>query len=166
MAAAELLLKSASKINLIASTGTISGTSAIELDADKGVYIGAGRGVKIFGGTGVITVYVGPNHPGTFKKGDYWIKTSTISGHPTYDSYYKGILLAAGDYTTHFTVEGKYIASADYTSNDAYSTSTTGWTAVNNDPRTIAQQDTSTGRGASIELNDKHLMLGYSNINN
>lgn len=166
MGASELILKAASKINLIASTGDIEGTSAIELDADKGVYIGAGRGVKIFGGTGVIAVYVGPNHPGSFKKGDYWIKTSTVPGHTTYSEYYKNILLASGDYRDHFTVEGTYKATDDYTSTDIYSTSLTNWTAVNNNPINIAKEDASTGKGASIELNQEHLLLGFANVTN
>lgn len=67
MGAAELVLKASSTINLIASTGQPSNTSAISIDADHGVWIGSGAGVRLFSGNvsinnnGTINVTSGAN---------------------------------------------------------------------------------------------------------
>jgi hypothetical protein len=52
MGASALELKAASTINLITSQGGIN-TSAIQLDADEGIWIGAGSKVSLFSGNGL-----------------------------------------------------------------------------------------------------------------
>ena len=52
MGAATLYFKAASTINMIASTGNAANTSAITLDPNNGIWIGSGKTVKLFSGTG------------------------------------------------------------------------------------------------------------------
>jgi len=60
--AASIVMKAASAIEMKASTGWNAGTSAINIDAEKGIYIGTGKGIQLFGGIASDHISVGPDH--------------------------------------------------------------------------------------------------------
>jgi hypothetical protein len=53
----------------------LKNTSAIQLDADNGLWLGSGAGVHLFSGryTTDSRTYVGPTRPDDFSAGDFWI---------------------------------------------------------------------------------------------
>ena len=178
MGAAELELKAASTINLYASTGEQATTSAISISAEQGVYIGAGAGIRIFGGSPDYVVYVGPQHSSRFHKNDIWIKIRKIgswAGHQGYDgdasgtNYYSVPILSGMDHPT-FEVEGIYEATANWNDNgetfsgNEYSVSTAGWRQISSSNLEQAARERIAGQGATIELNNNHLIFGYTNV--
>ena len=88
MGSADILMRGANKIEMITSRGDSNNTSAISISPDNGVYIGSGKGVRIFSGK--------------------------------------------------VDVSGDTITYKDTTTNDVI--------------------------GASVELNDEHLILGFSDV--
>lgn len=174
----DILMKAASSIELLASTGSASGTSAISISADNGVWIGAGAGLRLYSGTAADHIWVGPKHKPKFQAGDIWIRVNQVgeSGHNSYDgdpslssglaNYYKNFLekgQGQGQYV------GTYIATVNweqqYNYNEAQAIagagSTNGWTQNNN---IIDIHDVSNNMGASVELTDSHLLFGFSNV--
>jgi len=47
--------------------------SAIQIDKDKGIYLGASHGIKLYSGSAINTFY-GPYHGAAFHKDDIWVK--------------------------------------------------------------------------------------------
>jgi hypothetical protein len=86
-ASSEMLMKAASSITLLSSTGAGAGTAAISIDANKGVWLGAGAGVHIYSGTAADRIFIGPKHKAKFQMGDIWVRINKISnaGHDSYD---------------------------------------------------------------------------------
>ena len=181
--ASELKLEG-SAITLLASTGTAANTSAITLNPEEGIYIGAGKGLTLWGGNNPAgtEVYVGPVHSVKFHKGDYWIKTSNVSGHYEYDgengsrSFYTGYILSSGEMTNQFTIEQIYYAINNYDDPNLGTiekNNTVGWEIAKNSngsnmsasrANAISVIQNNGPNGAQIELNEEHLILGYSNI--
>ena len=50
MASADISMKGANKIQMVTSLGSAEGTSAISISSDDGVWIGSGRGIRLFSG--------------------------------------------------------------------------------------------------------------------
>lgn len=177
----EILMKAASSITMISSTGTGANTAAVSIDANKGVWLGAGAGVHIYSGTAADRIYIGPKHPAKFQQGDIWVKINKISanGNDTYDGdqsiadvtkryYYTNYIQSGNDYSSLFTIAGKYLATASwddvYESEAAANTgmnSTTGWQLS---ATILEDDDILNAKGASVDITDEHLMFGYSNV--
>ena len=170
MGSSTILMKSNSRITLQASTGTYANTSVIDISAEEGIYVGSGNGIRLYSGSTAAETYVGPNHKARFQKGDYWVKTSTVGGHMTYDDYFKSaVLYTQNTSDLPFTIEGVYVANGNwneyYTSpeaSDANSYTTTGWTSTNISP--VSAIKSNGVYGVSVEMVPEHLIFGYSNI--
>ena len=170
MGSSEILMKSNSRITLQASTGTYANTSVVDISAEEGIYVGSGNGIRLYSGSTVAETYVGPNHKARFQKGDYWVKTSTVGGHMTYDDYFKSaVLYTQNTSDLPFTIQGVYVANGNwneyYTSpeaSDANSYTTTGWTSTNISP--VSAIKSNGVYGVSVEMVPEHLIFGYSNI--
>jgi len=120
----DILMKAASSITMISSTGEGATTAAVSIDANKGIWLGAGAGVHIYGGTAADRIYIGPKHKAKFQIGDIWVKINRIGsgGHTTYDGdpgiadstkkyYYTNYIQSGNDYSQYFTIAGKYVAN-------------------------------------------------------
>ena len=177
MGASELRLMAASKINLLVSTGNKAGTSSILLDADKGIYVGSGAGIRLYSGTATPEVYVGPTHKAAFNKGDYWIQTSSVSNRYEYSeensNYYANIIIDEEQYPTNmgFDILNLWIADNrwdEYYSDEGLSpeNGTQGWTAQTGTARATAIEWIKSYRaeGATVELNKEHLMFGFNEV--
>lgn len=180
-ASSEMLMKAASSITLLASTGAGAGTAAVSIDANKGLWLGAGAGVHIYSGTAADRIFVGPKHKAKFQMGDIWVRINKISnaGHNSYDGdpaitdatqrqYYTNYIQSGNDYSTYFTIEGKYVANSSW--DEIYESeadanegmnSTTGWTKNN---AVLDNDDILNAKGASVEMSEDHILFGYSNV--
>lgn len=179
-ASSDILMKSASSIELISSTGEAKGTSAISISADNGVWIGAGAGLRLYSGTAADHIWVGPKHKPKFQAGDIWIQVNRIgeNGHNSYDgdpslesnlaNYYKNFLEKGQGQGAYVHT---YIANTNweeaYNNNEAAAIAAAGtadpkiWTQ--ND-EIIDIRDVNNAMGASVELTDEHLLFGFSNV--
>jgi hypothetical protein len=97
MGAATMTFKAASTINMIASTGTAANTSAIKLDADTGIWIGSGKSIRLFSGTGTSgsNVSITPTH--------IFLGTTSGSSASAFDMTPDYIIMAVGTNATNFT---------------------------------------------------------------
>jgi len=97
MGAATMTFKAASTINMIASTGTAANTSAIKLDADTGIWIGSGKSIRLFSGTGTSgsNVSITPTH--------IFLGTTSGSSASAFDMTPDYIIMAVGTNSTNFT---------------------------------------------------------------
>ena len=172
MGASELLLKAASKINLLVSQGEDANTSAILLDADRGIDISSGAGLRLYSGTAAPEIYVGPTHATAFHKGDYWIQTNSISNHYDYSEensqYYADIITNTTLYPNENNMNGVQILKiwqASQNVDESLQNSTTNWNQVPGARLTAINLIQSQGAsGATIELNKEHLILGYNEV--
>ena len=174
----DIRMKAASSIELIASTGDASGTSAISISANNGVWIGAGAGLRLYSGTAADHIWVGPKHKPKYQAGDIWVRVTQVgnNGHNSYDgdpslsneltNYYKNFLekgqgsgTYAGTYIANTSWEEQY--NYDETAAVAGANSTTGWTRKDG---IISLNDVNNAMGASVELNTEHLLFGFSNV--
>ena len=169
MGSAEILMKAESDISFISSTGTTTGTSVVDISAEKGVYIGSGKGLRLFSGSSGNEVYVGPSHGFLFKKGDYWIKTTSVGGHPFYDEFYRGGVATGRLEELSFEIQATYIAQNDwdyyYKNLDEakqHAFDMTGWTTYTGSS-VVTLAKSGGANGASVELNNEHLILGFAN---
>lgn len=137
--------------------------SAIQIDKDKGIYIGSSAKLKLYSGTAAEYFY-GPYHGAKFHKGDYWEETEVTEGKTNLDDTTKEQLSQDENYyySNKITVNTHYKATKDWSElygNEAAAKaavdSTTGWETISEGPDI---------KGASVELSPEHLLLGMGDV--
>ena len=158
-----IIIKSGAGIDIKSSDNTA--VSAIQIDKDKGIFIGSSNKLKFYTGTAAEYFY-GPYHGAKFHKGDYWEKMAPISGQSNLNAVKEQLSQAENYYyinrTANQTGVTHYIANKDWDQvynslSDAQSSlaiaSIDGWEETSAAPPIV---------GASVELSPEHLLLGMS----
>ena len=171
LGASDIIMKAASGIRMYASDGTNANTAGVAISATEGIQLASGAGISLFGGTVSDTVSIGPNHRDKFEVGHIWIKIPQQTGadaHNSYDGnptltlqqmYYYTRALRSNSIENPSTTIHKY--RAKLASKDAVGKSDS---EIWEEDNTIDAMSQTVVTGASFQVNDKWLLMGYDNV--
>ena len=157
-----IIIKSGAGIDIKSSDDT--NVSAVQIDKDKGIFIGSNNAIKLYTGTAAEYFY-GPYHGAKFHKGDYWYKTSVVNGKTNLNRNMEQVSQVENYY---------YINRSNNDANATYYVAEKDWTEVydtlNNAKAATANLDgwilceKPEINGASVDLGPDHLLLGVANV--
>lgn len=174
MGAAELTMTAASTINMIASSGTAANTSTIQLNANTGVWIGSGKSISLYSGTGTTGANV------NITPIQIIMGVSNDSSASVFDLTPAYLLMGVGTTSADFSSANVALAAADSITGmkltkDSFgiSVGTSNRTVMlmNNDGFTIGAGATPLTSGSYVTISGEGVKLGsladlYVNMNN
>lgn len=159
-----IIIKSGAGIDVKSSDD--ENVSAVSIDKDKGIYIGATKGLSLYSGDAA-NYYYGPYMPTEIYEGDYWIQTNEVNAYDNVndkDHVYRVV-------NSKYTNLDEHNKSLSQDVNYYYANAITPIAyqkAVKDANGDLVWQEISANdvdiQGASVELTRDCLLLGVANI--